>query len=424
MRNWIIVLVAALLACSEMFPPELCGPVADQEVAVGTVKSVQVCFSDADGQSITLTATSLDEKVIKATVRGQAIALEAISVGESTVTVVATDSDNMMAEVMFGVTVPNRAPTLLGRLPSLELTDAEPSATIELSEYFTDPDGQTLMYEYTISDTSIIGAALSQAGALTITRKGTGRGTVQVRATDPGGLSVSGSIQVLTSGREVIFSEDFETGLAGWMAEPGTILDIDEGRARMARTDMGLAVAQAVVRRSTSWSLTATVENQTDQLWSTVIIFTGEGTLLGFFFGGDVQRMGQSGEPPTNFVFGYSLDGGNVWQSNPSLWGMHDAIKREGVPMTVNIVFRDDRIQVAVDGTTVLGLAANSLPVPTVIQKIAIAGAPPIGQGGNPTRYVYFDDITVDGIKLAASQSLSERFSRIGPPVITLKMEN
>ena len=423
MRHWIIVLVVALLACGEMFPPELCSPVADQEVVVGTVKSVPVCFSDADGQSITLTATSLNESVIKVSVRGQAIALEAIAVGEATVTVVAADSDNMMAEVMFGVTVPNRAPTLITRLPTLELTDEEPSASIRLSEYFTDPDGQTLMYEYVVSDTSIIGAVLGKGDALTISRKGTGRGSVQVRATDPGGLSVSGSIQVLTTGREVIFTEDFESGLAEWVADPSTLLNIDDGRARLAITGMNLAIAQANVPRSTDWSVKATVENQTDRFWSTIVISTGEkGTLLGFFFGGDVQRMGLPGEPPTNFIFGVSSDAGRTWQSNQSLWGMYDAIKREGIPMTVNIVYRDNSIQVDVDASPVLGIPVNILP--TTIQDIAIVGARPVGQPGDPTRYVYFDDITVNGEKLPTGQSLSsESLIRVGSPVITLKKE-
>ena len=91
----------------------------------------------------------------------------------------------------------NRPPVLTGRAPSPNLVVGD-SRNLNLVALFTDPDGDTLTYSATSSDTSVVTTVPSNPSGSTLKVSAVAAGTaaVAVTATDPGGLIARQGIQV------------------------------------------------------------------------------------------------------------------------------------------------------------------------------------------------------------------------------------
>ena len=106
----------------------------------------------------------------------------AISPGVALVTMIATDPTGLKAQQSFRVVVPNRPPTTVGMIADRELMVGD-SATLDVSGYFSEPDGQGLAYLAAVSDSSRLSAAVEGA-TVTIVAVAKGVVTVAVTATD------------------------------------------------------------------------------------------------------------------------------------------------------------------------------------------------------------------------------------------------
>ena len=89
----------------------------------------------------------------------------------------------------------NRPPRSVGSIPAQTLSVGGRAASVDVSRYFTDPDGDTLTYTARSSRTGIVTAAAS-GSTVTLTPVAAGPATVTVTARDPGGLSATQSIAV------------------------------------------------------------------------------------------------------------------------------------------------------------------------------------------------------------------------------------
>ena len=76
--------------------------------------------------------------------------LTGVSKGQTTVDVTARDPGNLPATLSFGVNVANGPPAAVGEIPEDTLETGE-TAAVDLSGYFTDPDGDSLVYTATAS---------------------------------------------------------------------------------------------------------------------------------------------------------------------------------------------------------------------------------------------------------------------------------
>ena len=182
-------------------------------VATGTIRAVTVkvggsatvyvgnSFSDPDGDTLTYTAASSDAAKAAVTVAGSTVLIAPLAAGTTTITVTASDPGGLTATQTFSVTVsegPNRAPVAVGTIPVQTLSHGGNAATVDLSGYFSDPDGDKLTYTAVSSDTSKVTASVSDA-TLTIaisTVTAAGQTTVKVTASDPGGLTATQSVSV------------------------------------------------------------------------------------------------------------------------------------------------------------------------------------------------------------------------------------
>ena len=89
---------------------------------------------------------------------------------------------------------PNRPPVAVGSIPSLTLTEGE-SATVDASQFFSDPDGDQLTYSATSSNTSVLTVSVSGSN-VTANALAAGTAIATVTATDPDGLSASHTVGV------------------------------------------------------------------------------------------------------------------------------------------------------------------------------------------------------------------------------------
>ena len=169
------------------------GIIEDQGMVVGDEVTVDVTdnFSDPDDDELTYAATSSDTAVATVATEGAMVTITAVAAGSATVTVTATDPGELSASQEFGVTVEesNEAPVAEGAIDDVTVV-AGSEATVDVTDNFSDPDGDDLTYAATSSDEAV--ATVSTEGAVvTVMGIGPGDATVTVTASDAGMLSAS-----------------------------------------------------------------------------------------------------------------------------------------------------------------------------------------------------------------------------------------
>lgn len=180
-------------------PPLAEGSIPAQTVAAGSVFTVDATahFSDPDGDSLTYAATTSDPTVATATTDGSTITVTALSGGEASVTVTATDTEGAVATLVFPVTVPNRPPLATADIAAQSLDEGD-TETIDLGRYFSDPDTDDLTFEAASSRRRVATATVS-GDALTVTAVSEGTANVTVTASDPHGASASIRFRVVVA---------------------------------------------------------------------------------------------------------------------------------------------------------------------------------------------------------------------------------
>ena len=113
--------VVALLAACGGDPPTACESIPQQTLFVRETSLIQPCFTDPEGEKLTLSAKAADKQIATVIVLGGAIRIQALYPGNTTVTVTAEDPGGQTASIDIDVLVPNRPPTTRGRLSSIRM---------------------------------------------------------------------------------------------------------------------------------------------------------------------------------------------------------------------------------------------------------------------------------------------------------------
>ena len=198
--------------------PEVADAIPAQTLQIGDTLPlvVSMYFTDPDGDELSYEAVSSVTDVVEALAMGDTVQLAAMMAGSATVAVTVSDPEGLTAEQEFSVTVQppaNRAPEEADSIPAHDVV-VDSAVVLDMSAYFTDPDGDELTYSAETSDAAI--ATASVDGSV-VTTTGVSAGeegvqmvTLMVTATDPAGLSVTQEVDVVVS------SESYEVweGLA------------------------------------------------------------------------------------------------------------------------------------------------------------------------------------------------------------------
>ncbi len=181
-------------------PPVAVGEMANREIEVGDSIAFDVAgyFREPDGQGLAYAATS-DTAVAATSMAGAAVTVVAVAKGSTTVAITATDPGGESATQSFSVTVPNRAPVAEGTI-SAQTVEVGDSATVDVSPFFSDPDGDALTYSAAAGDTTIV-VAMAAGSVITVAAVAKGETTVTVTAADTEGLTATQSFGVTVPNR-------------------------------------------------------------------------------------------------------------------------------------------------------------------------------------------------------------------------------
>ena len=155
-------------------------------------------FSDADGDRLTYTAVSSDTSKATVSVSGSIITITPVAEGAMTITVMAQDLEGLTITQAVAVTVnpaPNRAPVTSGTIAPITLTAGDSPQTVNLSTYFSDPDGDRLGYTAVSANTGVATVTVSNA-TVTISPVAAGGTMIMVIVQDTDGLTVTQNIAV------------------------------------------------------------------------------------------------------------------------------------------------------------------------------------------------------------------------------------
>ena len=151
--------------------PAAVGTMDDHDLLLGAstvTVDASLYFTDEDVEALSYAATSSDTAVATLSVSGSAVTVNHVGAGTATITVTATDSGGLSATQSFSVTVTaNQAPTVV-TIPAQVVATNGGTRALDLDDYFSDADGQMLVYSVSSSDTAIALVSLSTAN-LTIT---------------------------------------------------------------------------------------------------------------------------------------------------------------------------------------------------------------------------------------------------------------
>ncbi len=203
------VLVAG--ACIESEDTMEPTPVNEAPVAVGVVPPVTVAagnhvtvdvsgfFQDPDGDPLLYGAGTSNALVAGVSVSGSMMTVVGVGTGQAAGLLFARDQAGGEAVQNFLITVPNQPPVAAQSLPALSLTTGQVHQ-IDLSQYFSDPEGDDLTYSVTTGNTLVAVGAVS-GSTLTVVGVTVGSTTITVTARDADGGEVQQETPVVVSSR-------------------------------------------------------------------------------------------------------------------------------------------------------------------------------------------------------------------------------
>ncbi len=196
--------------------------------AGGTAVTVDLngTFTDEEPATLTYTATSSATGVATVSVTGTTLSLTPVTEGSATITVTATDIGGLTATRTFAFTV-NAAPVVnqppaaaSGAITPAAGTAGGTAVTVELNGTFTDEEPATLTYSATSSATGV--ATVSVTGTtLTLTPLSAGNATIEVTATDIGGLTATRTFAFTVNAAQV--QADLKSGAYLYVKPDGDV---------------------------------------------------------------------------------------------------------------------------------------------------------------------------------------------------------
>ena len=167
-----------------------------------------VMFSDPDGDDITVSFSTKGRASLeteKGSVYTQHFRLMCplvYSYEPVQATIIVTDEVGATSAISFTYTVmENVAPAFVKDIPLVNLTAKGQTVQINLAEYISDEDGETLDYRINSTDNSVASVAIDEDVA-TITATGNGICKVSVSGTDGDGASAAATFTVLVRPEE------------------------------------------------------------------------------------------------------------------------------------------------------------------------------------------------------------------------------
>ena len=199
--------------------PVVAQPLADVsglEAGATQDLSLSGVFRDADGDPLTITASSSDNAVATVTLAsgGGALTVTGVAEGTATITVTAQDTDGNRVSDTFDAPVaapqqkdppPNQPPTVSSALSDVTIVSEGGTRQVSLSGVFDDAEGDSLTVTASSSNDAVATVNVSaDYSSLTVSAQARGTATVTVTANDGNGGTMDDSFTVRVKAAPVV----------------------------------------------------------------------------------------------------------------------------------------------------------------------------------------------------------------------------
>ena len=297
-------------------------PSAETITLGGTLQLSAAAF-DENGQAVSGAELSWESSNASVATVDATGLVTGVAEGTATITASAGDVQGR-AHIAVANPAANQAPEAVGTIPPRTMTAGQ-SATLDLSPFFRDPDGDALTYTAESSDAGVVTATVS-GSTLTLTAVAAGTATLTVAAADPDGLMATQTANITVErdgGGGGAFRDDFTSSasLSDW-----EILNADAvvsgGLLRLTNSSRGDGRAFRELDEpitSTSWTIRARLGRATTVGRVAVSWDTGLDRRTRFRF-----DIGDAGDGDSYYLW--------VWDEEHFLGpGWYNAIKHEDV---------------------------------------------------------------------------------------------
>lgn len=184
--------------------PTVASAIADQALVEGfevSVIDISGVFSDVDGDELTYSVTSSNGDAVAASIDGSELILIETGTGVSIITLTAYDGQGGSVVNVFNVNVAgveNTSPSIITPIADEVRNTGFTIATIDLSEVFTDVDGDLLTFTAVSDDIDVVTVSVD-ANLLSIHEVANGISAITVTANDGNGGSISDVFTVTVS---------------------------------------------------------------------------------------------------------------------------------------------------------------------------------------------------------------------------------
>ncbi len=198
--------------------PVVASALGDASMEEGDTEDLSLSdvFSDADGDTLTISAASSDDSLVGAFAFQGTLTVAAFSAGSATITVTAQDSDGNTVSDEFSVTVtapqqqqppPNQVPTVSSALADAAIVNESGTRQVSLSGVFDDADGDSLTITAVSSNDAVATVSVAaDYASLTVSAQTSGTATITVTADDGNGGTVSDSFAIRVKSAPVVAS--------------------------------------------------------------------------------------------------------------------------------------------------------------------------------------------------------------------------
>ena len=304
--------------------PTLVRSLGDQRTTRTSNLTIDIsdAFQDADGEPIHVTAQTLDDSIIQSTLDSGVLTINGLQVGETSVTLVAVDTNGATTEASFKVTVENIGPSVNAAVGPIQLQVGGEPYDLIFDDWFTDDD-DTLTYTATLDTVGVVEVSEAKAGA-TFSPLTKGSVDLTVTATDPHGGVASLTTEIIVG--DDLLMEAAAKSLAGFgRAMLGSVVSAIDKRTRMDRGSSDLSTdknsADALdgwVASQSDYSLFQTPESVLSDAGSVRSI-----PLNGNWNGSNASRIAPGSFSPFDRGFSFTL-GGNEKSTPWSVWSNVD----------------------------------------------------------------------------------------------------
>ena len=217
------------------------GDVSGLEAGATQEVSLSGVFSDADGDSLTVTASSSDEATVTVAVDQSKLTVAGVAEGTATITVTAQDSDANRVSDAFEVAVTkapqlqpaNQAPTVSSAIGDATIVNESEAKQVSISGTFSDADNDALTITAGSSDEAVATVSVAiDYSTLTVTAQDWGMATITVTADDGNGGTVQDTFTVRVKAAPVVASaigdvNGLEAGATQEVSLSGVFSDAD-----------------------------------------------------------------------------------------------------------------------------------------------------------------------------------------------------